>query len=343
MSRDAVIGLVGAISLALSMGAAAAAPQPLLLEHRFDLPDTIKGHFDHFEVDPATQRLFGTAVDAHQLVVINFNTGQLIKAIPIDTPRGVVYREDLGRLYVTDGAGALRIYDSKSYALVKSLKIEVDADPIAYDPANGHVFAVNGGDKAGHKYSHITVFDSVAERQIANIEVAGDEVEGVTVEANGPRLFANARALNQIAVINRETFKPMAIWPIRGAKLNTVAALDEQAHRLFVACHEGNLLVLDSDSGKQLQALPIGQEADYIAFEASSRKIFVSGGGGHGWVDVIKEDDGDHYHRLGEVATEPGAATSHLVSALGKYIVMAPSAENRPAQVLIYKIAADES
>jgi DNA-binding beta-propeller fold protein YncE len=342
MSCNLALGPFGAISLALSMGAAASSPQPLVLEHKFDLPDTIKGHFDHFEVDPAGQRIFATAVDAHQLIVINFNTGQIIESIHIDTPRAVVYREDLGRLFVTDGAGALRIYDSKSYSLVKSLKVEVDADPIAYDPANGHVFAVNGGDKARHDYSHITVFDSVAERQIANIKVAGDEVEGVTVEANGPRLFANARALNQIAVINRETFRPMAIWPIEGAKLNTVAALDEHAHRLFVACHEGNLLILDSDSGKQLQVLPIGQEADYIAFEPVSRKIFVSGGGGRGWVDVIKEDDGDHYHRLGEVTTEPGAATSHLVSALGKYIVMAPSAENRRAQVLVFKIASEE-
>jgi DNA-binding beta-propeller fold protein YncE len=333
---------MGAISLAISMSAAATGSQPLLLEHTFDLPATIKGHFDHFEVDAAGQRVFGTAVDAHQLVVINFDTGQLIKTIPIETPRGVVYRENMGRLYVTDGAGALRIYDSKSYALVKSLKTEVDADPIAYDSSNGHVFAVNGGEKAGHKYSHVTVFDSVAERQIANIQVAGDEVEGLTVESNGPRLFANARALNQIVVINRETFKTMAIWPIKGAKLNTVAAPDERTHRLFVACHEGNLLVLDSDSGKQLQVLPIGQEADYIAFEPSSRKLFVSGGGGHGWVDVIKEEDADHYRRLGEVTTEPGAATSHLVSALGKYIVMAPSAENRPAQVLVYKIAAEQ-
>ena len=169
MSCNQAIGLIGAVSLAISMGAAAASPQPLVLEHKFDLPNPITGHFDDFEVDPAGQRIFATAVDSHQLVVITFNTGQLIKSIPIDTPRGVVYREDLGRLYVTDGAGALRIYDSKSYALVKSLKIEVDADPIAYDPANGHVFAVNGGDKAGHKYSHITVFDSLAERQIANM------------------------------------------------------------------------------------------------------------------------------------------------------------------------------
>jgi hypothetical protein len=42
------------------------------------------------------------------------------------------------------------------------------------------------------------------------------------------------------------------------------------------------------------------------------------------------------------VTTEPGAATSHLVSSLGKYIVMAPSAENRPAQVLVYKITSEQ-
>lgn len=340
MSSHAVFGLIGAISLSISLGAVAASPEPLVLEHRFALPDTVKGHFDHFEVDTTGKRLFGTAVEAHQFVVIDLDTGHLIRSIPVDTPRGVVYREDLGRLYVTDGAGALRIFDSRTYELVKSLPTEIDTDPIAYDRSNGHVFAVNGGDKAKHTFSHITVFDSAAQSQIANIKVDGDEVEGLTVETSGPRLFANVRALNQIAVINRETFKPIAIWPIEGGKKNTVAALDEKTHRLYVSCYDGHLLVLDSDSGKLLQTLPIGQKTDYIAFDPSSRKLFVSGGGGSGWVDVFQEDDADHYRRLGEVTTEPGAATSHLVASLGKYIVMAPSSESRPAEVLVYKIAA---
>lgn len=342
MKRGALIRLIGAVVGLFSIGVAAATSPPLVLLHRYDLPATIDGHFDHFAVDPAGKRLFGTAVEAHRLVVFNFGTGRLVKLIDVEIPRGVVYRADLGRLYVTDGTGALRIYDSRTYALLKALKIEVDADPIAYDPGTGRVFAVNGGDKAGHDYSHITVFDSVAERQTGNIKVAGNEIEGMTVERHGTRLFANVRALNQIDVIDRLTLKPMAEWPLTRARLNTVAALDEHTHRMFVACHEGHLLVLDSDNGKELRALHIGQGSDYIGFDAASRRIFVSGGGGHGWVDVYREEDADHYRFLGEVTTEPGAATSHLVAALKEYIVMTPSSPKGPAQVWVYKIASAE-
>ena len=340
--RHVYLSLAGAIFGLFSIGAGATNAPPLVLEHRFDLPAAIKGHFDHFEVDPAGMRLFGTAVDAHRLVIFNFGTGALIKSIPIEIPRGVVYRAHLHRLYVTDGSGALRIYDSRTYALLRSLKIEIDADPIAYDSASGRIFAVNGGEKAKHSYSHITAFDSVAERQVGNVKLDGNEIEGMAVEQGGPRLFANVRALNQIDVINRVTLKLLAVWPITRARLNTVAALDEHTHRMFVACHDGHLLVLDSDNGKELQVLPIGQGSDYIAFDRASRKIFVSGGGGHGWVDVYREIGANQFRSLGKVATEPGAATSHLVASLGEYLVMTPSGTHRPAQVLVYKIQPTE-
>lgn len=326
----------------LSAGAWAAPAAPLALVHRYDLPTRITGHFDHFGIDPAGRRLFATAVDAHYLVVFNFATGKVLKLIPMQIPRGVVYRGDLGRFYVTDGTGWLRIYDARSYRLLKSLKLEVDADPIAYDRANGRIFAVNGGEKAGHTYSHVTVFDSAAERQIANIKVPGNDLEDFGIEPNGPRLFVNDEALNQIHVINMRTLKTTAVWKLTLAKENFGAAIDERAHRLFVACREGGLLVLDSDSGKQLQALPIGGDTDYVAFDPGSRRIYVSGGSGHGWVKVFQEEDANHYRSLGEVTTEPQAATSHLVASLGEYIVMTPSAAHRPAQVWVYKIPSGE-
>ncbi|HEY7888213.1 MAG TPA: YncE family protein [Steroidobacteraceae bacterium] len=330
-----ILGFAGLAPL----GAWAAPPAPLVLVHRYDLPASIKGHFDHFELDPAGKRLFGTAVDSHYLVVFNFGTGKVIKLIPLEIPRGVVYRADLERLYVTDGAGWLRIYDSRTYMLLKSLKMEVDADPIAYDPDTGRIFAVNGGEKAGHPYSHVTVFDSVNERQIGNVELPGNDLEDFGIEDHGSRLFVNDEALNQIDVINMRTLKPTTVWTLTLASENFGAAIDERTHRLFVACRKGGLLVLDSDTGRQLQTLPIGGDTDYIAFDAASRRIYVSGGSGHGWVDVYKEEDANHYRLLGEVTTEPHAATSHLAAPLGEYIVMTPSAPSAPAQVWVYKIA----
>lgn len=332
-----LLGFVGVVP-----GAWAAPSAPLVLMHKYELPGEIKGHFDHFGIDPAGKRLFGTAVDSHRLVVFDFATGKVIRLIPMQIPRGVVYRADLNRLYVTDGTGWLRIYDSRSYKLLKSLRMEIDADPIAYDPATGRIFAVNGGDKAGHTYSHVTVFDSVREHQIGNIKVAGNDLEDFGIEPHGRRLFVNDEALNQIVVINMQTLRPTATWKLTLVKENFGAAIDERSHRVFVACRQGGLLILDSDTGKQLQTLPIGEGTDDIAFDPASSEIYVSGGGGPGWVDVYKEEDANHYRLLGKVTTEKGAATSRLVASLGEYIVMTPSGRDRPAQVWVYKTASAE-
>jgi hypothetical protein len=317
-----------------------AAAQPLTLIHRYDLPDSIKGHFDHFAVDPAGKRLFGTAVEDRVVVVFDFGKGKMIKEIHgVDEPRAVVYRPDLGRLYVSDGAGALRIFDSNTFASLKTLKIAVDADPIAYDPGTKRLFVVNGGEKARHTYSSITVFDTTTASQIGEIQLDGLEIEGMTVETGGPRLFANNRGKNQLDIFNRYDFSKIAVWPVTRAKMNTVAALDESTHRLFVAGHQGRLVIFDSNSGKELQALPIGAGADDIAFDNASRRIYIAGGGGHGCIDVYKEIDADHYQSLGRVTTEPGAATARLIPELGEYVVMAPPQKGHPAQVLVFDVA----
>ena len=142
-----------------------AAP-PLSLIHRYDLPSSIKGHFDHFAVDPQGKRLFGTAVEGKILVVFDLDKGAVTHAITgIEEPRGVVYRPDLKRLYVSDGGGALHIFDSDTFRPLKTLRVLVDADPIAFDTATKRIFVVNGGEKAKHTYSDITVFDSTAETQ----------------------------------------------------------------------------------------------------------------------------------------------------------------------------------
>src|ERR1700681_2744938 len=133
------------------------------LVHRFQLPASIKGHFDHFAVDPQGKRLFGTAVEDKKLVIFDLSKGVTIHAIEgIEEPRAVLYRPDLSRLFVSDGGGALRIFDSSTYKPIKTLKLLVDADPIVYDSATQRLFVVNGGEKAKHSYSNITVFDTNA-------------------------------------------------------------------------------------------------------------------------------------------------------------------------------------
>jgi DNA-binding beta-propeller fold protein YncE len=311
----------------------------LTLVHRYQLPASIKGHFDHFAVDPQAKRLFGTAVEDKKLVIFDLSKGVMTHAIKgIEEPRAVLYRPDLSRLYVSDGGGALRIFDSKTYKPIKTLTLLVDADPIVYDPATQRLFVVNGGEKAKHPYSNITVFDTNAGIQIGEMQLDGIEIEGMAVEKAGPRLFANNRDKNQIDVFDREKLTRITTWPITTCKKNTVMALDESTHRMFVACHEGQLVVVDLNTGKELQTLPIGQGADDIDFATDTKRIYVASGGGKGSVDVYREVDPDHYESLGRFVSAPGAATARLVTELSEYVVLAPARNNQPAQVLVFQV-----
>lgn len=312
----------------------------LALVHRYQLPASIKGHFDHFAVDPQAKRLFGTAVEDKKLVVFDLSKGVMTHAIKgIEEPRAVLYRPDISRLYVSDGGGALRIFDSKTYEPIKALKLLVDADPIVYDPATQRLFVVNGGEKAKHPYSNITVFDTNAGIQIGEMQLDGIEIEGMAVEKAGPRLFPNNRDKNQIDVFDREKLTRIATWPIATCKKNTVMALDESTHRMFVACHEGQLVVIDLNTGKELQTVPIGQGADDIDFATETKRIYVASGGGKGSVDVYREVDADHYESLGRFVSAPGAATARLITELSEYVVIAPAQNNQPAQVLVFHVA----
>lgn len=337
--------IVAALCLAFApISAVPAAEEPasgdvLTLVHRYQLPASIKGHFDHFAVDPQTRRLFGTAVEDKKLVIFDLSKGTMTHAIQgIEEPRAVLYRPDISRLFVSDGGGALRSFDSKTYRPIKTLKLLVDADPIVYDPATQRLFVVNGGEKAKHPYSNITVFDTNAGTQVGDIQLDGIEIEGMAVERGGPRLFANNRDKNQIDIFDREKLTRVATWPITTCKKNTVMALDESTYRMFVACHEGQLVVVDLKTGKELQTLSIGQGADDIDFDQKAKRIYVASGGGKGSVDVYREVDPDHYESLGRFVSAPGAATARLVTELSEYVVLAPARNNQRAQVLVFHV-----
>src|SRR5258708_40130069 len=98
---------------------------PLKLVETYRLPADVKGNFDHFAIDLAGKRLFATPEAYKAVLVIDLKSGQLIHKIQgIEKPHAILFREDLKRLYVTDGeSGDLKIVDSENYAIVSSVKL----------------------------------------------------------------------------------------------------------------------------------------------------------------------------------------------------------------------------
>src|SRR6266481_6093329 len=296
---------------------------PIKLIQTLELPAEVKGNFDHFGIDLKGGRLFATPEGYHAVVVFDLRTGKLIHKIDgIGKPHAVLYREDLNRIYVTDGdAGDLKIFDGTTYGLVSSVKLLEDADSIGYDPATKYLYIDNGGGDVHQTYSMLSVVDTTAGKKLIDIKVDGDTLEAMVLEKGSSRIFVNNKAKSQVDVIDREKRTLLASWPITLAKTNVAIAYDEANHRLFVACRSGGIVVLDTQSGKEITALPITKGVDDLVFDPIKKRLYASC---DGHVDIYKQRSPDDYQSLGKVSTGALARTALLVPQLNRYFVAVP-------------------
>lgn len=332
------LSILGSIAITASLlQAQSSQSAPLKLIQTFHFSGDVKGHFDHFGVDVPHERLFTTPEDSKSVIVFNLNTGaQIHKIEGIGRPHAVLYRQDLNRIYVTDGdAGALKVFDGTTYKLIGSVKLLVDADSIGYDPVSKYLYIDNGGGDAHQEYSMLSVVDTTLDKKLADIKIDGDTLEAMALEKMTPRLYVNNPAKSLIDVVDRTNRTIVATWPITKGKKNVAMALDEKTYRLFTACRSGQIVVLDTQSGKELQALPIVSGVDDLTFDEQSKRLYASGDGA---VDVYQQVDADHYKLLAKVSSAPGGRTSRLIPDVHRFVVAAPESGSQSARVLVYHV-----
>ncbi len=310
---------------------------PLKLVQTFKLPPEVKGNFDHFAIDLKGQRLFATPEGYRSVLVFDVKTGQLIHTIGgIEKPHAVLYREDLGRLYVTDGeAGDLKIFDSTTYKLLSSVKLLEDTDSIGYDPATKYLYIDNGGGDVHETFSMLSVVDTTAGKKLADIKIDGDTLEAMALEKSSPKMYVNNKAKNQVDVVDREKRAVVASWQVTKCNTNVAMAFDEANHRLFIGCRSGQISVLDTETGKEVTALLITNGVDDIVYDPASKRIYAACDGD---ADVYEQSDADNYKLIGKIATAPMGRTALLVPQLKRYFVAVPQHGTTNAEVLVFEV-----
>jgi len=114
-------------------------------------------------------------------------------------------------------------------------------------------------------------------------------------------------------------------------------ALDESGRRLFVGARKpAVLLVYDIDSGKVVAKQAIGGDTDDIFFDPKRKRLYVICGAGR--IDIVRQDDPDHYSMESTVRTAPRARTGLFVPEEGQLYVAAPAIGTSPARLLTYRL-----
>jgi outer membrane protein assembly factor BamB len=148
---------------------------------------------------------------------------------------------------------------------------------------------------------------------VGNIQLGGVPEFPVSDEAGN--IYVNIDDKSDIVQVDSTTLEIKAHWPLTPCKSPSGLAIDTKAHRLFAACDNKLLAVVNADTGRLVSTLPIGDGADAAAFDPRTGTIFSSNG--DGTLTIIKSIGNDRYEVVQNLATEKGARTMALDSKTG--------------------------
>ena len=303
---------------------------PLRLEKTIELPD-VRGRIDHLTVDLETERLFMAALGNDTVEVIDLKAGKRLQTLRgFAEPQGILFARELNRLFVANGRdGSLRVFDAASLTSLKSVSFGGDADNIRRDPGTGHIW-VGYGDGA------LGAIDTNGAK-VADVPL-GAHPESFQLEHTGSRIFVNLPDSKSIGVVDRKKGAVIARWRTGDASSNFPMALDEPNKRLFVVCRTpARLLVLNTDSGAIVAALPTAGDADDVFYDQAEKRLYVSGG--EGAIVVYQQDDADHYRQTARIETVRGARTSLFSPELHRLFLAVRQEGQSPAALRVYDVA----
>jgi len=280
--------------------------------------------YDYLRVDPVARRLY--VAHEKRFEVLDADTGKKVGEIgPVTRAHGVALSPGTGHGFASSGIDDLIImFDLKTLAPIKQFKSSgSNPDAIEYDPETKRVYAGN------HGGGGITVIDSASGEIVATIPIEG-KLEGIAFDGRGQG-YVNVEDKSSVAVFDTRTLKPKALWSAVPGEGGTGIAVDAAHHRIFSACANNKVVVLDSDTGKVIATPVSGEDPDGLVFDPKSGNIFTSNP--DGTVTVIHQDSPDKYSTVQTVATAVGAKTITLDEKNGRVITCAPKFGPKPAPV----------
>jgi DNA-binding beta-propeller fold protein YncE len=320
-----------ALVFGAGIASAHAAGEPALkLEATIPLPN-VKGRIDHFAIDMKRQRLFVAALGNDTVEIVDLKQKRREKSLRgFGEPQGIAYVPLADRIYVANGhADRVDVYDAKSLARTQRFDALEGADNVRVD-GTGRLLLVGYGKGA------LRIIDVQSGNSAANIKLSGHP-ESFQLEEAGNRIFVNVPTEEHVAVIDIAERAVIATWPTAPARGNFPMALDEFNHRLFVGARTPPLLqVYDTDTGKIVAQLPIGEDTDDIFLDPDRKRAYVICGEGR--IDIFRQDTPDRYTHEGSVKTAPRARTGLFVPGQGELYVAAPAAGTSPARVFVYGV-----
>jgi len=277
------------------------------------------GGWDYIAVGPGNNRLYVS--HSTQVNILDKTTGDSVGIIENTTGvHGIAFDVSQNKGFTSNGRlNNVTVFDLKTNAVITQVPTGINPDAIMYEPFTKKIITCNGRSK------NLSIIDPVANKLVDSVDVGGKPETAVS-NGNG-KLYVNIEDKNEIVVVDLKTMKAEAHWSLSPAEEPTGLAFDKITNRLFAACGNKFLAVVNAADGKVVAALPIGDGCDGGAFDPATKNIFTSNG--DGTMSVYHEKSADDFELVSTVTTKRGARTMILDEQT--HLIYLPAAEYEAA------------
>src|SRR5256886_12680315 len=186
---------------------------------KFDIKG--EGGTDYVAVEPATGRVFVSR--ATHMMVVAGATGKVVGDIP-NTPgvHGAGFATKAGHGFTTNGGDqTVTMFDLKTLAVVKQIKVGPGLDGIMYDEPDDKIIPTRHSRPIGT----LTALDPKTGEILGTADLEDTAPDGAAADGKG-HTFVNNETKGTIQVIDVKTWKATASWPLDACKGPTGIAYD---------------------------------------------------------------------------------------------------------------------
>jgi DNA-binding beta-propeller fold protein YncE len=290
--------LLSSLACAISLlSHVTAAEAPPLLAPGVTIPISgAKGSFDFLEIDPAKKRLIAAHTKEGTVDVIDIAANKVLARIPTGAPQDIAVDTKTGKYFATiSDRKQVAVIDSVSLKVTNTVPMEGELDAILFDPKNRRVYATHDHGKS------VWVVDADTEKLVATVAIPGDP-EVLAYDPVKDRVYLNIIPTHETVVIDPKTEAVVEHWSNQPAQRPHGLVLDSATGRLFSAGANGQMVVLDTNTGKIIATVKIADRVDQVAFDPGLRRVYCAA---DGVLSVVQETP-DGAVSLGDVKTPKG-------------------------------------
>ena len=257
------------------------------------------GGWDYVAVDASTNRVY--ASHATSVEVVDTTSGKVVGQIPqLHGVHGVAVAPEFGKGFITNGqSNSVTIFDLKTLAKVGEPQTGQNPDSVCFEPTTKHIFTFNG------RSHDSTAIDPKTNEVITTFSVDGKPEECAS-DGSG-KLYVNLEDSSEIVAIDAAKPAVLQHASLSPCESPSGLAIDTKNKKLFAACDNKMMAVIDIATLKVIATPPIGANPDGAGFDSGLGLAFASNGG-DGTLTIVKPVNGK-YETVDTVPTERGART----------------------------------